>query len=250
MINLMYHCVYRNNPDETGFTKNGADQYKLSVKDFEKQVRLICKYFTSHNINVSEKVCFTFDDGGRSFYDEIAPVLERYGLKGIFFITTKYIDTPNFLTRQQIRELYDRGHIIGSHSHTHANLAKLSVDACKEEWRNSIEILKSIIGEDITYASIPGGYCTQKVVFAAFDNGITRLYTSETTDRIKFFGNSHLFGRYVVHRNTPTKSVLKIISRSSYRLRLRLSWMVLNYIKFFLGDYYSPIKSKIRKYLS
>jgi peptidoglycan/xylan/chitin deacetylase (PgdA/CDA1 family) len=57
---------------------------------------------------------FTFDDGGVSFLDLIAPALERHGWRGLFFIATNWIGSPGFLKASQIAELRQRGHHIGT----------------------------------------------------------------------------------------------------------------------------------------
>ena len=64
-------------------------------------------------------VLFTFDDGGVSFVTKAAPILEKYGHKGVFFVSTKYIGTPGVLSAGQVKELELRGHVVGTHSHSH-----------------------------------------------------------------------------------------------------------------------------------
>ena len=89
----------------------------------------------------------TFDDGLVSNYSIAAPLLERYGFCGWFFIPVDFIDTPpaeqvNFaraqtigpdqtsleaeqpaMTWEQVRDLDRRGHVIGSHTRSHSRLA-------------------------------------------------------------------------------------------------------------------------------
>ena len=102
------------------------DNGKIVIKN-DKGEELVCD------------VLFTFDDGGISFLTIIAPILEKYNQKGIFFISTQYIDTPLFLTKKQIKELRERGHIIGSHSHSHPqNISELANSDLLEEYKNEI----------------------------------------------------------------------------------------------------------------
>jgi len=61
-------------------------------------------------------VLLTFDDGALSAYSLVAQELEDFGWRGHFFVTSNWIGRPGFLERQQIREIQQRGHLIGSHS--------------------------------------------------------------------------------------------------------------------------------------
>ena len=84
-------------------------------------------------------VAFTFDDGFEEQATSIAPVLEEYGINAAFFINPGFTGgdvayRENFLehrvmtprkapmTWDQIRALYQKGHIIGSHGQDHLPL--------------------------------------------------------------------------------------------------------------------------------
>ena len=146
-ISLMYHCIYASIPQESGFQGAGAMIYKISSVDFEKQVNAISKYLEKNNLE-KEAVTFTFDDGGVSFITIIAPILERYGYRGLFFISTRYIGTEGFLTVDQIKELVTRGHMVGSHSHTHPEMMNtMKEEDLIYECKNSGDIFREIIGK-------------------------------------------------------------------------------------------------------
>src|SRR5205823_11855730 len=98
----------------------------------------------------------TFDDGGASAITTIAPMLEEFGWRGHFFITTDYIDAPGFLTREQIRELHRRGHVIGSHSCSHrGRMSSQPAERLVREWGISKEILSGLLGEEVTTGAVP-----------------------------------------------------------------------------------------------
>lgn len=73
MIILMYHDVYFESISESGFQNSTAKKYKISAIDFENQVRNIAELAAKGIIN-KDYVKFTFDDGGISFYNTIAPI--------------------------------------------------------------------------------------------------------------------------------------------------------------------------------
>src|SRR5690606_226653 len=94
------------------------------------------------------------------------------------------IDTPGFVSRSDIRALHGAGHVVGSHSRSHPmQMGKLTDSELYEEWRDSLNALSDICGEAIVTASVPGGYCNQRVVEAAAGAGVETLFNSEPTRR-------------------------------------------------------------------
>lgn len=232
----MYHDIVLSEKSISGFQNESAFMYKVSADKFEEQVKSLS----------GKNVVFTFDDGGSTFHTEAAPILERYGKKGIFFISTKYIGAPGFMTKEQIKDLDDRGHIIGSHSHSHpVDISQLKRDQIKEEWANSISILSEILGKKVTIGSIPNGYDSNEVVEAALAAGIIELHTSKPTNNIKIYKGVKMVGRYVVHRDTASQYVISIICNRITRGKLYVKWMVFKMVKLLLGRSYDKIKSLI-----
>lgn len=245
-IVLMYHDVYHHDPHESGFCRERDFLYKMEAQEFEKQVRTITDYLKKKHL-AKESVLFTFDDGGSSFYTIIAPVLEKYGFKGVFFVSTNFIGNNTFLTAEQIEELSKRGHIIGSHAHTHEHLYTLSDNQIYNEWKNSIEILSKIIGKDVEYASIPNGDVSKKVLGNMNHLGITNIFTSVPTTSIRSFKHSNIIGRFVVLGDYTTDDVLKIISGSLHRTSLLVRYYAISVIKKILGSKYVQIKNSLLK---
>lgn len=233
-INLMYHDVVLESDKSSGFCHDGAFQYKVLKGDFAEHLEQAA----------DDDVCWTFDDGGLSALTEAAPMLEAKGLKGVFFIATKYIGTKGFLSEEDIRELDRRGHVIGSHSHTHPeNLTRLSQEELQYEWQTSVDILERILGKKVTVASVPNGYDNKDVFETAYRAGIRIIYTSTPTNReVQKYGLI-IRGRYAVDNRMTTSDMLGIVRDSSIRKRLYYRWCLLNVIKFFLGGYYEKIKA-------
>ncbi len=88
-------------------------------------------------------IAFTYDDGYEECGTIIAPLLEKYGTRGTFFINANYIDsssqyqegyngrnvasTPKRpMTWTQVENLHNRGHLIGSHNLDHMNFTELT----------------------------------------------------------------------------------------------------------------------------
>lgn len=233
---LMYHDIVTAEDKSSGFQNKNAFQYKVEEMAFEEQVKAL----------QGKDVMFTFDDGGESFYTKAAPILEKYGFKGISFISTKYIGTTGFLTAEQVKALAERGHIIGSHSHSHPEIfTKLSKEEVREEWRKSYKILQSILGKKDLPMSIPNGYASKIIMQEAIDCGFTNIYTSQPTTKIKTFLGHTVIGRYVVHENMTTEDVLRIVTSNNCQMKMAMKWHALNVVKRVLGASYDTIKAKI-----
>lgn len=237
-INLMYHNVTSNLFPYSGFSDIAACQYNIDIATFEKQIVVASQY---------NNVVFTFDDGGSSFYTIIADILERYGKKGIFFISTAYIGKNGFLTPSQITDLNKRGHIIASHSHTHPEwMSKLSAEESLKEWKTSKQILESIIQEPVLLASVPNGDVSKMVIRNLVKAGYSDIYTSEPTiHNRKFTRSVTIHGRFAITNTMNTQMVTAIITNPCVRTRLFIRYQLLSIIKFILGDKYEHIKQEI-----
>jgi len=102
---------------------------------------------------------FTFDDGFKECHSVIAAILERYGTRGTFFINANYIDSSleyqkafhqriNTFTKhpmrwEQVINLHDRGHLIGSHGLDHFDFGELSIDEIEYQVTENKRILES-----------------------------------------------------------------------------------------------------------
>ncbi len=133
-----------------------------------------------------------------------AAALEARGWRGQFFITTGRIDTPGFLSSQQLRELARRGHAIGGHSHTHPDLHGQAQPrpSSISEWTQSRAALARVLGAAPASASVPGGYLSREVVASAAAAGYELLFTSEPTAR-EARRELQLRGRYTIWASTP-----------------------------------------------
>lgn len=247
-IVLMYHDVYEVNSAESGFDTPGARHYKIDKTTFVEHVKAITQYCEANGLR-KENIVFTFDDGGLSFYTIIAPILEEYGWRGVFFISTKYIGTEGFMTSSQIADLHQRGHIIGSHSHHHRVLTEFSLEEVKMEIGQSVSILSEIIGEHITTISIPNGCYSRAILDITLKEGLKTIYTSKPTTKEELYKGGVMIGRYSITYNTTADDILKILTQPSLRKKMELKYNVLQLVKGILGKNYSRLKMQIRKYL-
>lgn len=110
----------------------------------------------------SEKiVALTFDDGPNKEYTrEILSILENYNIKAGFFIKGKYAK----IDPELVKEIFEKGHIIGNHSFSHPNFIHISEQEIKEEIKKTSEIIYKITGEHPIFFRPPFGACSPLMI--------------------------------------------------------------------------------------
>jgi peptidoglycan/xylan/chitin deacetylase (PgdA/CDA1 family) len=121
----------------------------------------------------------TFDDGHLSNYDLALPLLEKYGIKSIFFITTDWIGAKGRMSGPQLRELLGRGHEIESHSCSHPFLPDCTDEQLSNELERSRKSLEDMLGLGVTAVSVPYGRWDSRVLRACLTSGYSQVYTSD-----------------------------------------------------------------------
>lgn len=211
LIALEYHDVIGGSvADDSGFPGAAANSYKLDPSSFAAHLDAVAargaRVLTADASVVQrssrEPVVFlTFDDGGTSALDLIAPALERRGWAGHFFIASDCIGKRGFLDGEGLRTLVRRGHVVGSHSRSHPlRMSSLSPAQLDDEWGGSVAALRDVLGITPVVASVPGGALSDVVIDRAAAAGIRILFTSEPTTRVLPRGECTVLGRYTLRR--------------------------------------------------
>lgn len=111
------------------------------------------------NKSLPEKpVLITFDDSRVEHYEIAAPIMEKNGFRGVFFIMTITYNKKNYMTTDQILQLAKAGHTIGLHSWDHTMVPKYKEAA---DWQKQVanpkKKLESIVGKPVEYWAYPNG---------------------------------------------------------------------------------------------
>lgn len=200
---LLYHLVR----DETY-----GDYEYLFVKeaDFENQLREIQKlgYRTVFADELSKlkdgekAVVLTFDDGYSDCYDTVFPLLQKYGMKATFFISTALVGEENHLTKAQILEMQESGLCrFGSHTVNHIRLDEALTDDAEQELANSKKELEALIGKKVTSLAYPNGAYNDLVELLAEKCGYLYCYTTNAPTE-PYYENTALPRNYVVRDMT------------------------------------------------
>lgn len=105
----------------------------------------------------SKPFMITFDDTDEDQYTIGLPELEKYGFKGVFFIMTVSINRPRYMTKEEIKSLADKGHVIGSHTWDHHNVKKYTATDWPVQVEKPTRQLEAITGKKINYFAYPFG---------------------------------------------------------------------------------------------
>jgi peptidoglycan/xylan/chitin deacetylase (PgdA/CDA1 family) len=85
----------------------------------------------------------TFDDGpSEATTPRVLEILERFGIRAVFFIIGKRLEMPN--CRRLVERMVTSAHIVGNHSYTHVDLAKVSPTRVFEEIERTRASLESM----------------------------------------------------------------------------------------------------------
>ncbi|TLX89120.1 MAG: polysaccharide deacetylase family protein [Thaumarchaeota archaeon] len=107
------------------------------------------------SITSDKVVILNFDDGRKTQFTQGKPILDKYGFKATFYVVCNYLENkPGYMDWNEVKQLYDEGHDIGSHSMNHANLSELSKKDVKFEVGESKKCLEDH-GIDVTSFAYP-----------------------------------------------------------------------------------------------
>lgn len=102
----------------------------------------------------AKKVAITFDDGPNSDYtEELLAGLKERGVRATFFLLGKEVEKYPEI----VKEIYEEGHLIGTHSYEHVNLNNLSDKAAIEQVDRTNTAIFNITGTYPEYIRPPFG---------------------------------------------------------------------------------------------
>jgi peptidoglycan/xylan/chitin deacetylase (PgdA/CDA1 family) len=253
-ITLGYHDVVENLSDLQDTRRRAPAHYALSRVAFREHLAAIRKRTSVSAVKTIDDdssrntpVFVTFDDGASGAYTCIADELENMGWRGHFFIISSWIGEPGFMNGREIRELRHRGHVIGSHSHTHpSRISHLDDAALAMEWSESCKILADVLDEPVTCASVPNGFSSARVIEAATLAGIEILFNSEPTAAVETRQRCHVFGRYAVTTQTTAANAAAMAAGEwGPRWRQAAAWQLKKTAKAIGGEAYLKLRSAV-----
>lgn len=125
---------------DTASARELGKRYAAAMKKLEQKpsdVTVIKRTQKPSKESGKPTVVLTFDDAEITHYNNVAPLLLKYGFDATFFVCDfpikKAGEEKEFMSWKQIRELHKKGFEIGNHTGHHKNLTKLSPEDIKKE---------------------------------------------------------------------------------------------------------------------
>lgn len=145
-------------------------QFGLSLKSFETFIASLIisgkkalsyeeiKHVVNNQLVTKDGFYISFDDCNESVFTKAYPVLKKYNIPFVIFITKELIDKTNYLTRDQILNLSeDPLCTIGSHAVHHKMFRYLNNDEICNELKDSREYLQQLTGQSVDSFAFPYG---------------------------------------------------------------------------------------------
>jgi peptidoglycan/xylan/chitin deacetylase (PgdA/CDA1 family) len=101
----------------------------------------IQKGYASSALTSDKVVILTFGDGRKSQFTNARPILDKYGFKASFFIVCNWVGLSSQMSWQDIEQLHEEGHDIGSKTMSYKILTNLSSNALNYEISGSKQCL-------------------------------------------------------------------------------------------------------------
>jgi peptidoglycan/xylan/chitin deacetylase (PgdA/CDA1 family) len=124
----------------------------------------------------SNPVMITFDDTRLDQYTTALPELNKHGFKGVFFIMTVSLGRPGYMSKEEVKQLSDEGHVIGSHTWDHHSVKQYT----GEDWTIQIDKpskqLKEITGKPIEYFAYPFGLWNKEAIANLKHHGFKSVF--------------------------------------------------------------------------
>jgi peptidoglycan/xylan/chitin deacetylase (PgdA/CDA1 family) len=170
-------------------------------------------------------ISFTFDDGSISQYQYALPKLGSAGMKGTFYIVSRRLKDHNYsgyMSKDQVRYVYRKGHEIGAHTRTHAHLTALSPAQARAEIQGSRQDLIEMNVGPVNSFAYPFGEYNTSIIQMVKDAGFTSARSTITRYADK---NSviHELPRHSVEVNTSIEQMKQWVDTAA----ANKEWLIL-----------------------
>jgi peptidoglycan/xylan/chitin deacetylase (PgdA/CDA1 family) len=133
-------------------------------------------YLTTGKALPEKPVMITFDDSRADQFTTALPELNKHGFKGVFFIMTVALNKPGYMTKEQVKQLSDEHHAIGSHTYDHKNVKTYNVDDWVEQIQKPSQQLQSITGKPVEYFAYPFGLWNKAAIARLKDHEFKAVF--------------------------------------------------------------------------
>ncbi len=218
---LCYHQVRDYKPSDSKTAKD----YIVPVDAFRDQMKLLAdsgyhailpgqlhEYLITGNPLPDKPVLITFDDTRLDQFTAALPELDKHGFKAAFFIMTVSLGKPGYMSKEQVKQLADDGHTIGSHTYDHKNVKTYTVDDWVEQVQKPSKQLQTITGKPVEYFAYPFGLWNKEAIAKLKDHDFKAVFQLSA----KRDENDPLFSvrRIIVPGSWSGATMIKVMKKS------------------------------------
>jgi peptidoglycan/xylan/chitin deacetylase (PgdA/CDA1 family) len=165
---LCYHNIKKQAAKITSYT--------ISADNFESHIRELLQsgyktvmpddillHLSGKKILSPKSVMISFDDTRTEHFHIAAPILEKHGFRGVFFIMTVSIGKPGYMTGEEIQKLFKAGHAVELHTYDHQDMRKLQGRDWDIQVDKASRTIENITGKKPLYLAYPFGAWNENV---------------------------------------------------------------------------------------
>ncbi|HEX2606270.1 MAG TPA: polysaccharide deacetylase family protein [Flavisolibacter sp.] len=169
---LCYHHIR-----DIQMVSKASKGYEVTVAQFKDQMKALADsgyhtilpdqlydYLVYGKALPEKPVMLTYDDTDEEQFSVAKAEMDKYGFKGVYFIMTISIGRPRYMSKEQIKQLSDEGHVIASHTWDHHRVDRLT----GEDWFNQFDKpkkqLEAIVGKPVEYFAYPFGIWNEAAI--------------------------------------------------------------------------------------
>jgi peptidoglycan/xylan/chitin deacetylase (PgdA/CDA1 family) len=163
---LCYHHIRELTPGE----KISMESYSVTPEQFAAQMKALkdsgfttilpdelYNYLVFGKKLPAKPVMLTFDDTDEEQYSVGSKEMEKYGFRGVFFVMTVSINRPRYMTKEQLKELSDKGNAVESHTWDHHMVTKYKGNDWNIQFIKPRKTIEDITGKSADYFAYPYG---------------------------------------------------------------------------------------------
>jgi peptidoglycan/xylan/chitin deacetylase (PgdA/CDA1 family) len=159
-------------------------------------------------------------DDGHKLDLKLAKLLEKYNIKGTFYVSPFYLE--NKLTREEIKELSEY-HEIGAHTLTHVDLTSIPIEKAEKEIKGSKIYLEKLLGAKISMFCYPKGKYDQRIKEIVKKNGFLGARTCNGGN-FEFPKDPYEWGVTLHASNGSPLMTLKIYIKTRISVKGLMDW--------------------------
>ncbi len=206
-------------------------------------------YGKSITYKYKKVVAFTFDDGPSEYTNDLIKTLTLNNSKATFFLIGNKMNDM----KSEVRNLYNYGMEIGSHSYSHENLLSLNKDTIMKEVNSTNIIFNEITGSEIKIIRPPYGnyndfikYYNMPIILWNIDTRDWHVRDSKTIYNhiLKYISDGSIILMHEVYPETieAVKMVLPVLTNMGYKVTTVSELAEIKNIKLEQGKVYLDMK--------